>query len=299
MEDLIKGSEQAALAALQRALASGSKLIIAGALSAVSAALIDKLFRIGIDLGPIKPPGVDLPLPPPIAVVALTYISGASAWAGWAYLRQAAKLMQCIEFDMGVESNEIQAALSGSSLASASVLLVRALCIIVILALGYTYSPIYELIFFGKEAPLSVFFILDAAIEVPYFLIAFDSRIRYFQPSNWDSTPFYARIIFYFSDRPRLEFPSESQIPQQLSKIDIVSIIGELNRIFLDKVVVITLNTLLRKFGYGIFFKFTDKAWDEQFMQTVDKQLDEILLRELPNADLDTRAAVKNFILGS
>lgn len=286
-------------------MSNGSKLIIAGAVSAISGALLDVLLQAGQDPGLITPPGLGIPLPAPFAVLVLMAISGASGWAGWAYLRQAQRLMLRLEFDNGVNPDEIKAALAGSSLASASILLLKFLCVITLFSsssvlVGVVYF-FYLLNLQNIESPFLIFMAASTLISFPFFLVLLNSRIRYFQPSNWDSASWLLRLLMKdFIEQASVSAYSQNyeSLPSQVSQQDAAKVVDDLLR-YIPQAYAITFNTLLRKHGLrlAIRWKNIDAMMFGELRQVFDKKVGELLYRKLPDLDPELHATLKEYFV--
>lgn len=301
----IISSDQASLAALQRTLSNGSKLIVAGAVSAISGALLDALLQAGQDPGPITPPGLGVPLPAPFAVLVLMAISGTSGWAGWAYLRQAQRLMLRLEFDNDVNPDEIKTALAGSSLASASILLLKFLCVIALFALSSVLVGVvyffYLLNLQNIESPLLIFMAASVLISLPFFLVLLSPRLRYFQPSNWDSTTWLLRLLMKdFINQASVSANSLNfeSLGSQVSQQDAAKVVDDLLR-YIPHAYAITFNTLLRKHGFKIviLLKNIDASMIGELRQVLEKKAGELIYRKYPDLEPEQHATLKEYFV--
>ena len=301
-------------AALGKALTTGSKLIVTGTVSAVSAYIINFLMLTGQPPSPITPPGFQVPMPAPIALAALLVISGGAGWAGWAYLKQARKLMLRLEFEMNVHPNEIKAALTGSSLASASTLLIRFLCFIALVASMYSNGGLHFFFYLLTNKMLTKFsaFVIIAVIptifDIPYILLGFDFRIRYFKPENWSSGSW---LLHLFTKKIRQEANlafnsfqiysknhSRLMLPGSISQQEGRRLFNELSESF-PEMIFSTVNRMMRKRGYKAFFlgrKF-DEIYTEEIYITLERFIDELLLKKIPDIDKESRAVLKDYFM--
>lgn len=299
-------SDQASLAALQRTLSNGSKLIVAGAVSAISGALLDVLLQSGHDPGQITPIGLNIPLPAPFAVLVLMAISGAAGWAGWAYLRQAQRLMHHLEFDNDVNPDEIKTALSGSSLASTSILLLKLLCVIAIFAfskvlVGVSYF-FYLLNLQNIESLNLIFRVADSLFILPFFLVLLSPKLRYFQPSSWESKPWLLRLIMKdFINPPSFsEYYMNYEIPgSQVSKQDAVEEVFVDLLKYIPQAYEISFNTLLRKYGFKIviLWKNIDAFILGEIRPLLEKKAGELLYRKFPDLDPEQHIELKEYLV--
>lgn len=299
-------SDQASLEALQRTLSNGSKLIVTGAVSAISGALLDVSLQSGHDPGQITPLGLDIPLPAPFAVLVLMAISGAFGWAGWVYLRQAQRLMHHLEFDNDVNPDEIKAALSGSSLASTSILLLKLLCLFAIFAFGKVLVGVsyffYLLNLQNIESPKLIFMVADSLLVLPFFLVLLSPKLRYFQPSSWESKPWLSRLILKDIINPHsfFEYYMNFEIPgSQVSKQDAVEeVFVDLLKYF-PQAYQISFNTLLRKYGFKIviLWKNIDEFILGEIRPLLEKKAGELLYRKFPDLDPEQHVELKEYLV--
>jgi len=298
-------SDQASLTALQRTLSNGSKLIVAGAVSAVSGALLDLLIRTGQDPGTITPTGLNIPLPANYAIVVFMIISGASGWAGWAYLRGAQRLMHRLEFSNGVNPEEIKTALTGSSLASASIFLLKFLCVFTVftsssIIVGVVYF-LYILHSLNIAPSVFIFSIVLSMMGAPYLLVFGDIRMRYFQPSKWDSLSWLFRLLLKgFIDQftVSVHLKNYKSLPTHVSRKDAIELLNDLER-YLPIAMASVLNILIRKHGFMFIFQTNkmEAIFDEKFWVAIEKKTDEILNRKFPDAEPELHATLKEYLL--
>lgn len=280
------------LSALQRTVSTGSKLIITGCGLALSAGLLKLLLASGAPPGHIKPPGVEIPLPAPLALLVLIVSSLGVGWTGWAFLWQARKLMRRLEFDDGVNPDEIRATLAGSSVLSASVNLVRLLCFVATIALDIA-SP--------AQWPGVTFLI------TPYFYLVVSTRIRWFNPESW-SAPFWL-FRFLFRKERRQMGVNERAIHELLSTEKLgayappafTTRLQEAASNILPDAFAMALGPLVRKYGVTLLFPWNRDRWDveylEVFMKAYMEVLDPFLKQQLPDAPPEARTSFRNRFL--
>jgi len=233
----------------------------------VSSVLLYALLQAGMVKDSIKPPGLEVSLPAPFALVFLVIISSGMGWAGWAFLSQARRLMYRLEFDVGIDTGTIKAVLAGSSLISASVLLVKSLCLFAFFSLGI--------------ATTNVWFPLSLLISVPYFLVVLSPRTRYFNPDNWSSASF--SLLFRYPLNPKLQEIARKirvgresvigvQPAKELGLCDPVKLWEGIDKLFSQTIppaLAIAVHTVIRKHGISllIHWKLMEKtlcAYDDE-----------------------------------
>lgn len=128
------------------------------------------------------------------AQLMLTILTGVLGWTGWLFLRNAAKLQHRLEFSLGASKQQISDALSGSSLVSTSSAFVKILCLAFIFGSAITAVPTVAAISVSVLLRDPEYFnpshlFLDVIVTLPFFLIAFVTQLRWFNPSRWDILP--------------------------------------------------------------------------------------------------------------
>ena len=230
----------------------------------------------------------------------LISFSGATGWAGWAYLRQALKLMHHLEFDKDVKPDDIKSALAGSSIASASSLLLKVLCFIATFASSSILIGVIYFYLFLKaqniEPSVSHYMLASTLIALPYFLILINPRVKYFQPSNWDSASWIFRLFLKsFIEESSLSKPSidYETLPAQVSRQKADKIIGDIVE-YLPQAYSATFNTLGRKYGFGLIKRWAniEALLEDEYEKIVEKKVSEIIHREFPGSDPDEQAAI-------
>ncbi|KAA6465118.1 hypothetical protein DYQ86_03970 [Acidobacteria bacterium AB60] len=188
----------AQLSGLQRCASAGAKSIAAGVAAGFSAFAICALDFLGSDPPNAKVPGLGVTLPAPLSVLALTVISSASGWVGLAFLVQGLKILRELDNPPGKQSDQIRAALAGSSLVC-STLSFRGLCLAGSLALIVEFSTDFwvvkmmllsVLLHSRLFANLLVFSVWGQRFLIaPYIYLAFCVWIRWFNPGTWYCLP--------------------------------------------------------------------------------------------------------------
>lgn len=275
----------------------------------LSALLIDVLLRSGVDLGPISIPGIDIKLPAPYAIVVLVFVAGASGWAGFAYLRQALSLMYHLEFENRIDPDKIKAALAGSSLASANILLFKLLCLISFLASGVIVLSVFFIIPLAKvlmkigiEPSLFAYMGVSTVLELPFLLVILSPRMRYLQPSNWDEGSWWLSKFVFKRLGEQMSTSAHHRgfeaLPSEVSHEDAVTLVDELVG-YMGQATSTCVHMLLRKYGVVIFLRWNklEMMFLDEFRHFYDRKTDDILCRKFPDIEEGARKVFKNKIL--
>jgi len=211
-----------------------------------------------------------------------------------------------LEFDNGVNPDEIKTALAGSSLASASILLLKLLCVISLFALS---SIIVGVVYFRyllhllniEPSPLAFIGTL-LVLDFPFFLVAcLSPRMRYFQPSNCDSSFWLFRLVLKGSVE-QFSVSAHSQnyesLPSQVPQQDAVKVADDLAS-YIPQAFAITLNTLLRKHGFrlAIRWKNIDAMMWGELRRAVEIKAGELLYRKFPDVEPELHATLKEYFV--
>lgn len=185
------------LAQLRHNVRLGSRFIAAGLLTSVPLIILSGLLWAHFEavtelqIAPAMPTNFTVS---GSAQVMLTILTGVLGWTGWLFLRTAAKLQHRLEFGLGASKRQIGDALSGNSLVSTSSAFVKILCLAFVvgstIASVSTVSAIAVSVLLRHREyfnPSHLFF--DVLVTLPFFLIAFFTQLRWFNPSQWDVSP--------------------------------------------------------------------------------------------------------------
>ena len=298
--------EQENLAAMQRSLSNGSKFIIAATVSVLSALLIDVLLRLDKSPEQVTVPGIEITMPAPFAALVLVIVSSAFGWVGLAFLRQTQNLMYHLEFELRVNPDEIKAALAGSSLASANMLLFKTLCVISLFAsLKITTDLVLAWIILFNEVGIkpSMFTLtsIDIVLELPFILILLGQRVRYLQPSNWEEGSWLFSLLFK-SLGAKVSISARSRnfetLPSGVSRQDAIALIDEIVN-YVGQAGAASLHTLLRKHGLGILMHWgeVEAMLGEEGTRILRLKTHDILRQKFPDFSTEKLEKLKNYFM--
>lgn len=291
--------------ALKRLTSKGSKLVVLAASMAVSSALVSWQLQTGRNPGMIDIPGL-ISLPGWLAVYALAIVSGATGWTAWVYLRQGQRQLYTLEFKDKFDPDHIKAFLAGSSLVSTSVLLLRALCVLALV------SFIIKLPKFGVIQLITGLFqeigygftYLGLLVIAPFLLITLMMpRLRYLNPSTWEMGSWLIWLLMkvvpqnFSFQRP--DWVDMEQLPEEAESFDPAAFYEDVERL-LPEMQAKAINTLLRRFGRGIYFRLgqLDDLSFEEMTHVGVREADRILRRQLPHASTETRTVLRQRLIG-
>ncbi len=223
-----------------------------------------------------------------------------------------------LEFDIGVDPDEIKTSLAGSSLASASVLLLRSLCVIALFASSYTLSQVYLILFHNvvpRPALVLAIFVLPVVLDLPFFLVAFLSpRMRYFNPDNWNSATWLFRQATKDFRRQikKIEIDINevpwAELSEGYRKCDMSNAWRKLDDMASKAVptaFATSMGRLFRKHGLklilpglrgGLIWDEFEEELEKSVSQTVNEVLENLFEEELSGLELDERKVLWYYI---